>query len=323
MNHDSAVPTTPDGNWPLPSTIPPVPPGAPARRALVLGGGGAAGNAWEIGLIAGLFAGGVDLTTADLIVGTSAGATAAAQLTGGPSPADLHAAILDEHWPVPTGPTPVPHAAAQTYLDWSDAIIAASADASDMRRRLGEASISLSDRDADDQRRWREIVARRLPATSWPRQRVLITAIDADTGEPVAFDGDSGVDLVDAVAASTSTGFGMTGPYVIGGRRFLDGGYRRSENADLASGHDAVIVLAPFGGRSRMPAAWRMDLGTQKAELLAEGSAVLTLVPPPEVRDIFDANAADPANRRRAAEAGYASGLRDARSVEDVWEVPR
>ena len=45
----------------------------------------------------------------------------------------------------------------------------------------------------------------------------------------------------------------------------------------------------------------------------AAGSAVLTLFPPPEVRDIFDANAANPANRRRAALAGFgqAPGLLD------------
>jgi NTE family protein len=44
--------------------------------ALVLGGGGAAGNAWEIGIIAGLAEAGLDLTeAADLVVGTSAGAT--------------------------------------------------------------------------------------------------------------------------------------------------------------------------------------------------------------------------------------------------------
>ena len=42
-------------------------------RALVLGGGGSVGNAWEIGVIAGLFDAGLDVTEADLIIGTSAG----------------------------------------------------------------------------------------------------------------------------------------------------------------------------------------------------------------------------------------------------------
>ena len=49
--------------------------------ALVLGGGGAAGNAWQIGVIAGLAEAGLDMTeAADLVVGTSSGAIAAAQV---------------------------------------------------------------------------------------------------------------------------------------------------------------------------------------------------------------------------------------------------
>ena len=42
-------------------------------------------------------------------------------------------------------------------------------------------------------------------------------------GEPVVFDRESGVDLVDAGAASTSA----MAPYPIGERRYLNGGYRR------------------------------------------------------------------------------------------------
>ena len=77
----------------------------PARRtshpqlahhvALVLGGGGAAGNAWEIGIIAGLAEAGLDMTeAADLVIGTSSGATAAAQLRSGIPPAELFASVL-------------------------------------------------------------------------------------------------------------------------------------------------------------------------------------------------------------------------------------
>src|SRR5580698_2849313 len=63
--------------------------------ALVLGGGGAAGNAWTIGIIAGLAEAGVDLTQlADQVIGTSPRATAAAQVRSGRSPADLLASTL-------------------------------------------------------------------------------------------------------------------------------------------------------------------------------------------------------------------------------------
>ena len=66
---------------------------ATGERALVLGGGGSTGNAWLIGVIAGLFDAGLDVTTADLIIGTSAGSTAAAQISGA-TPIELLAAIL-------------------------------------------------------------------------------------------------------------------------------------------------------------------------------------------------------------------------------------
>ena len=79
---------------------------APAggERALVLGGGGSAGNAWEIGVIAGLFDAGLDVTEADLIIGTSAGSTAAAQITSATQPAELLASILAAAPQPRTGP---------------------------------------------------------------------------------------------------------------------------------------------------------------------------------------------------------------------------
>src|SRR5215218_8042118 len=60
------------------------------RTALVLGGGGITGIAWEIGLLAGLADAGVDLTGADLVVGTSAGSVVGAQLTGGAEPGAMY-----------------------------------------------------------------------------------------------------------------------------------------------------------------------------------------------------------------------------------------
>src|SRR5215218_1667658 len=66
---------------------------AAGGRALVLGGGGSTGNAWLIGVIAGLFDAGLDVTEADLVIGTSAGSTAAAQMTGA-TPTELLAAVF-------------------------------------------------------------------------------------------------------------------------------------------------------------------------------------------------------------------------------------
>src|SRR4051794_40020125 len=58
-------------------------------KALVLGGGGVTGVAWEIGLLYGLTEHGVDLTDAGLVVGTSAGSSVAAQVHSGRPLKDL------------------------------------------------------------------------------------------------------------------------------------------------------------------------------------------------------------------------------------------
>lgn len=283
-------------------------------RALVLAGAGAAGNAWQLGLIAGLSDTGVDLTAADLIVGTSAGSTVAAQITSGVRPAELYAGILSEVVPPARGPRPG-QLSGHDYMDWSDQIIAASSDAADMRRRFGAAALELAASNPQPNR-WREVVAARLSRHDWPEQRVLIPAVDARSGHPVVFDRDSGIDLVDAVAASTSA---MT-PYPIGEHRYLNGGYRRSSNADLAAGHGRVLILEPFGGRTRQPLEWGMDLATQVAELRAGGSRVETVFPDAGSGDVFNANALDPSTRLPAALGGYEQGRALAEQLREFWQ---
>lgn len=302
------------------------PPRDPGERALVLGGGGSTGNAWLIGVVAGLADAGVDVTTADLTVGTSAGSTAAAQL-GGASPAELFSAVVDT--PVPPRPGNVPgvpgHAAqgptasVAAYLDRIRAIVASSRDAADMRRRLGAAALELeAESDGSWSARWRAIVAARLPNQAWSERRVLITAVDAETGEPVVFDRDSGVDLVDAVAASCASSL----PYRIAGRAYLDGGYRSTaENADLAAGCARVLVLAPFGGRTLHRTSWGTDLAAQVAGLRAGGAQVEVLVPDAATEHLFGANAMDATLRPAAGRAGYDVGRAAAERVAALWGV--
>ena len=290
------------------------------KRALVLAGGGAAGNAWELGLIAGLSDAGVDVTEADLIIGTSAGSTVAAQITSGTRSAGLYAAILAEVPQPQAGDAGsdrgrAPNFSGPTYMEWSNGIIGSTEDASDMRRRMGAAALEMDASDGSSQPRWRDIVAARLPSQHWPQQPVLIAAVDAHTGEPVVFDRHSGVDLVDAVAASTSA---MT-PYRIGEDRYINGGYRRSENADLAAGCGRVLVLSPFGGRSRMPLEWGMDLATQVDELRARGSRVETIFPDSNSEHMFGANAMDLSLRPAAARAGYNQGRALAGQLAEFW----
>jgi NTE family protein len=294
-----------------------------SERALVLHGGGSAGNAWEIGIIAGLFDAGLDVTEADLIIGTSAGATAAAQITSA-TPTQLLGAILA------TAPQPgtgfvnsdggrVPIRPVADHMERTSRIIAAAEDAADMRRKMGAAALEM-DRSADGspQTHWRATVAARLPNLHWPERRMLITAVNAVTGEPVVFDRHSGVDLVDAVAASCANGFGVP-PYRIGDNRYIDGGYRRNENADLAAGCGRVLVLSPFGGRSRHPLEWGMQLAAQVDELRAGGSGVETIFPDSNSRDAFGGNMMDLSSRPPSARAGYNQGKGLAEQLTEFW----
>lgn len=293
---------------------------AAAGRALVLGGGGSTGNAWLIGVVAGLFDAGVNVTQADLVVGTSAGSTAAVQITS----ADPSALLADILAPAPgrqgspSGPSAAGGADSSVadQLARTSRIIATARDASDMRRRMGAAALDM-DASADGYRQaqWRRIVAARLPGASWPETPVLLTAVDARTGEPVVFDRRSGVELPDAVAASTSSGL----PYRIGDDRYIDGGYRRNENADLAAGYGRVLVLSPFGGRSRHPVEWGMHLAAQVDELRAGGSRVETIVPGPASAHLFGVHAMDPSLRPLAARAGYDEGMARARELAGFW----
>jgi NTE family protein len=294
------------------------------EHALVLGGAGAAGNAWEIGVIAGLFDAGLDVTDADLTIGTSAGSTVAAQITSGISPTELLADILaapaqSQTRPIGSEDGRVPLGPSADFMEISSEIIAASKNPADMRRRLGAAALEMdAPSDGSRQSQWRATVVARLPSQSWPEQRVFITAVDAQTGEPVVFGRHSGVDLVDAVAASTSNGFGVP-PYSIGGKRYINGGYRRNENADLAAGCARVLVLSPFGGRSRHPPHWGMNLSTQVDELRAGGSKVETIFPDSSSEHMFGANAMDTSLRRAAARAGYDQGTDLVEQLTEFW----
>jgi NTE family protein len=291
------------------------------ERALVLGGGGSTGNAWLIGVIAGLFDAGLDVTTADLTIGTSAGSTTAAQIAGA-TPAELLAATLaavpqQRAGPVGSGAGRAPSRPVADHLERIGKIIASAEDAADMRRRMGAAALDMdAASDGSWHAQWRATVASRLPSQRWPKRAVQITAVDAATGEPIVFDRHSGVDLADAVAASCASGR----PYRIGDNLYIDGGYRsNAENADLAAGYGRVLVLSPFGGRTLTPLDWGTHLATQVDELRAHGSRVETMFPDSDSEHMFGANAMDPSLRPPAARAGYDQGRALAEQLTGFW----
>ena len=293
--------------------------------ALVLGGGGAGGNAWEIGVIAGLADAGRDLAeAADLIIGTSAGATAAAQVRSTLSPAELLALVLTPPVrPLGHGEAAPPSIPMNTVFERMRAVGAAATSALELQRAMGAFALESDLILEPGAKQRRAVVAARLPSPQWPQRPMFIVAVDAQTGELASFDRDSGVDLVDAVTASCALP-GLAPSVNINGTRYIDGGVRSSENADLAMGFDNVVVLAPLGGREgtvpegqfeglrRFPGA---DLDSQVEALRRQGSRVEVITPDAESRTAMGTNQMDPATRIPAARAGFAQGQREASRV--------
>jgi NTE family protein len=299
--------------------------------ALVLGGGGAAGNAWQIGVIAGLAEAALDLTeAADLVVGTSSGATAAALVRSGIPAGELLASVLSEQaQPVGQNRERPPSLPMAAVFERMRVIGAAATSAADLQRAMGAFGLESDSTLGPAAEQRRAMVAARLPRPEWPDRPMIVVAVNAHTGELAAFDRDSGVDLVDAVTASTALP-GMVPTHSINGTHYINGGVRSNENADLASGYANVVVLSPFGGRSQTPPEQGadpagqfeglrrlpgMDLASQVEALRQQGSHVEVITPDADSRAAMGINQMDPRTRIPAARAGFAQGKQEATRV--------
>jgi NTE family protein len=275
-----------------------------AGRALVLGGGGVTGVAWELGILAGLAEAGFDPTAADLYVGTSAGSVVAAQVTSGIPIEELYERQLAP----PDGEISARIGAARFAKAGWAMLRARQGEA--FRKRIG--AVALKARTLTEAER-REVIAGRLGGLAWPDQRLLITACDAYTGAFKVFDADSGVSLVDAVGASCAVP-GVWPPVTIGDTRYIDGGMRSSTNADLAEGSERVIVIAPvtFGGG---PVGRLAD----EVRLLGRTAKVVTVTPDKPARAAIGRNVLDPAFRAASARAGREQAARVVDEVMRTW----
>lgn len=275
------------------------------RRAIVGGGGGLAGIAWQTGYLAGLSSAGINILDIDLFLGTSGGATVAAQVMSGIPIEDLY-----ERQTNPTLQTQ------EKFTPFNMESFAFSVKSriehenpQEARRQLGLAALRAQTITESERRK---IVANRLPSHEWPQAPIAITAIDALTGKVEVFNNKSGIDLVDAVAASTAIP-GVWPPATINGRRYIDGGVRTMENADLAVGCDLILVLQALV----IP---NVDSLTAEVELLRNHGAEVFVARPDDTSLLaMGPNPLDPNIRAATAEAGYAQARYEADAVRRLF----
>jgi NTE family protein len=292
-----------------------------SSRALVLGGGGPVGIAWESGLIAGLAESGIDLSGADFIVGTSAGSVVGAQIAMGRTPAALVEPFLGKEEMTP----PVSYSMSKPP-DLSQLVAKLMESYSGLRpneevcREIGawalQASVVSEEAFVASFGRSLGLPEERVSEEGWPQRRFACTAVDTVSGEFVRWDNDSGVPLVRAIASSCAVP-GIASPISINGRRYMDGGMRSATNADLAKGYDVVVVVSISS--QAVPEAFRRPLERELQALRDSGSRVEIVNPDAESFQAFGPNLMDFGRRPAAAANGMRQGKAGLDTLRNLW----
>ncbi len=274
------------------------------RTALVLGSGGITGIAWELGILAGLARAGVDLTGAELVVGTSAGSVVGSQLASGLPIEDLYAEQLR--------PADAEIGGRMSRIAMLKLVppYALPGSGRDKLRRVGTVAMKTHAPGSVDRV---SVIRSRVPVNAWPTDRdLLITAVQAETGRFTVFERGSGVDLVTAVAASCAVPT-VWPPVAIDGHHYVDGGMRSTANVDLAAGVERVVVLAPLP-RSLSK---RTSIRSQLERVGPREWSVVT----PDNRALadFGKNLLDPAKRADAARTGLRQSEALVDELRHVW----
>ena len=288
------------------------------RRALVLGGGGPVGVAWESGLLAGLAERGADVSDADFFVGTSAGSIVGSQLAFGRTPRDLYARQME---PAPPGRRATMAVDMPELIRNFTSFYTSDAPLQQRRAEFGARALQA---DVMDEEEWLAgfTAVEGADGEGWPARPFVCTAIDAEDGRFVVWDRDSGVPLRLAVASSCAVP-GLVPPVTINGRRYMDGGVGSTTNAEIASGYDRVLVVALTGG-ARAAANGATSPLQQRFEaemdgLRGAGSLVEVVFPNEEFVQAIGYNLMDFTRRIEAAEIGLRQGHAEAGRVHAFW----
>ena len=289
------------------------------RRALVLGGGGPVGIAWESGLAAGLAANGVEAARADFILGTSAGSFVGAGLASGRSPEALLKSQVEQgerdksaretrpesDRPAPPNLTTLMRLMAKRPAEGEvprELLIEVGAYALQARTMPEENFVASFGGIAKD-------------GQSWPAS-FACTAVDAENGDFVVWNEAARIPLGRGIASSCSVP-GIFPPITIKGRRYVDGGMRSATNIDLAKGYEKVLAVAVLSNLATE--AMRARIDGEIAVLTKAGARVELIAPNAECLEIFGVNLMDAGKRADVAKAGERQGRAEAERLRGFW----
>lgn len=248
------------------------------------------------------------LLDSDVIIGTSAGSTVAAQISSGTPLEALYERQLGDA----TEEISPQFDPEELWAVYAGVLNSGSSSVRELLQGIGEMAARAETVSVQARR---SVIESRLPSHHWPERELKITAIDIDSGEMVVFDRHSGVDFVDAVAASCAVP-GICPPVPIGARRLMDGGVASSANISLAQVCRRVVVLAP----TREPGGNLLggDLAAEAATL--PDSLVHIAFADDASVEAFGVNPLDPSTRRASAIAGRAQGVEGASGLASFLE---
>jgi len=292
-------------------------------RALVLGGGGPVGIAWEAGLLVGFEERGVSLTGADAIIGTSAGSVVGAWVSTGGRLEDAVALVRARDDAAEVDPGRLA-AGMASLLEAMTRLATWTGTEEEGRVLLGKVALAAETMPEDRfLSRFADLAGR-----GWPR-RFACTAVHVETGGFVVWDEGAAVPLERAVASSCAVP-GVYPPVVIDGEPYMDGGMRNALNAQVAAGHDRVAVIScmalelPEGVSDPMFARAAAAVEADLTAVRAAGGELALVTPSPAFLELsgFGLHLMDSTRAPDAYELGRRHARQEAEWVGRVWSDP-
>lgn len=289
------------------------------KRALVLGGGGAVGVAWETAIVAGLMDAGLDARAADHFIGTSAGSIVGADLALGRDPREtLRQQRAASSSPPGAGERQVDAKVVTRIFQYWGSLDATDDSTCAEIGRLALLANTMPESEwlaGFEQQEW--------PA--WPDKPFLVTAVDCESGAFRAIDAAQGVPIQIACAASCSVP-GLFPPVTIDGRRYTDGGVRSFTSADLALSlwPDIVLMIVVFGAVDRgVHALAKRQYEREAAQLESAGASVRIIGFDDHAKAACAMNLMDASKRAPTADAGERHGRRIGGQLASWWSGAR